>query len=536
MTTLRQAWARLVSFFRKDALDRELDEELVAHIDLATADNIRRGMSAPDARRIALARLGGIEPSKQLHRESRGLESLDGLVQDVRYAARSLRRSPGFTLTAVLTLAIGIGVNTAVFTVMNAVLFKGFPLVRDNDRVLYITTNRSAVYYPDFADWRALAKSFEGMALVRGVFKTLNGEGDVPETYFATEATADIFKVLGVKPILGRDFTPSDAQPGAAPVVMLRYDLWERRFGKDPAIIGRAVRLSGVPTTVIGVMPPGFSFPENQNLWTPLVPTPAALRRDTFYARYTFGRMADGVTRSGGPTHVLHAVLQRRRGHHADIGVSTANVLTTSLYIPHDRYPSGEAQISFYQRLETRVEALPGVESVAIGSVAPTEYAGAPRPYELSGVPPIDERRRPTVPNLVVSPDYFRTLGAAVLSGRGFNDFDRASSVPVAIVNEQFARRNWPGEDPLGKRLRLFEGEARGAWRTVVGVVSDIVQNDPTRQEFGPLVYVPYDQRPAEYVRVCANSRCARKPCHRVEARGQRDRFRSARSCSHASG
>src|SRR5262249_13982253 len=151
-----------------------------------------------------------------------------------------------------------------------------------NDRILYITTNRDAVSYPDFEDWRTQAESFEGMALVRGVFKTFSGDAGAQETYFATEVTANAFRLLGVTPFLGRDFTASDQQPGAEPVVILRNDLWQSRFGQNPAIVGQKVRLNGVPTTVIGVMAKGFSFPENQSLWTPLVPTPAALKRENF--------------------------------------------------------------------------------------------------------------------------------------------------------------------------------------------------------------------------------------------------------------
>src|SRR5262249_41172198 len=153
-------------FVREKEAEQEFDEELATHIELATEDHIRRGISKAEALRLALIQLGGIEPVKELHRESRGLPWLDSILQDIRYALRALRRSPGFTLTAIATLAIGIGINATVFTVTNAVLFKGFPLVGRNDRMAYISDGGCCVSYPDFEDYRAQAKSFEGMAIV----------------------------------------------------------------------------------------------------------------------------------------------------------------------------------------------------------------------------------------------------------------------------------------------------------------------------------------------------------------------------------
>ena len=181
--------------------------------------------------------------------------------------------------------------------------------------------------------------------------------------------------------------------------------------------------------------------------------------------------------------------------HTAEIGVHTADILGGSLALPTEKYPRAEDKVSFYDRLITRLQALPGVESVAMADTLPT-WGSAKFSYELEGEPPAEDGRRPKLSALKISPAYFRMLGAPVVSGREFNDADVASGVPVAIVNQLFASRFWPGEDPVGKRLRLFDENTPEPWLTVVGVASNIIQNDQTRQRFDPMVYLPYRQKP----------------------------------------
>jgi predicted permease len=179
----------------------------------------------------------------------------------------------------------------------------------------------------------------------------------------------------------------------------------------------------------------------------------------------------------------------------ADIGIDASSVLSMSLNLPESRYPTAKSAILFFDNLKGRLEAMPGVGSVAIADAFPTagsRHVG----YEIDVTPAVDEKMRPTGSTVTVGSRYYEVLGATVLFGRDFNELDGASSVPVVIVNERFARQFWPGEDPLGKRVRLFD-EKLPTWRTVVGVVSNIVQNDLNRQEFAPLVYVPYRQRPS---------------------------------------
>ncbi|HTR39699.1 MAG TPA: ABC transporter permease [Bryobacteraceae bacterium] len=638
---------------------------------------------------------------------------------DVRFGFRTLAKNPGFTTMAVAMLALGIGINAAVFTVTNATLFKGFPLVASNNRILYITTGiNCCVSYPDFKDWRSQATSFDDMAIVHGVQKAYRDNAGFPETSYTTEVSANTFQLAGVKPILGRDFLPSDETPGAPQVAILRYGFWERRYGKDPGVIGRKVQINGTPATLIGVMPQGFSFPQNEDMWVPLVPIGDVLKRDNRDTWFVFGHLKDGVTRHSATAemetigsrlagaypatnqgrnllphvydfddffigskatliyeamwgavgfvlliacanlanlllaraigrsrelsirvalgsgrwriirqllvesvilsalggvfgwciarlcvhtyglfahgaglsdaiggtwfdNVLDYTMDSRvtiylaaislgtgllfglvpalrlskldvnsalkdggrgatggeRGRHlsgllvtaevalavvllsgaglmihsflniysAEPGFHAEKVLTGLLALPKDRYPDAASQVSFFDRLSVRIAAIPGIESTAMSEDIPT-WGSRHQPYELAGAPPADPQTRPTVSDLVVSPSYFHVLGASLLSGRDFNDRDTASGPRVAIVNQRLASTFWPAQNPVGQRLRLFDKTTPGPWLTVVGVSSNIVQNDATRQNFDAIVYLPYRQRPGRAMWVLART------------------------------
>ncbi len=308
---------RIRSLFQRKKSEQDLQDELQFHIDQQTQRHIARGLSPEQAQRTARREMYGVEAVKDACRDARGIQWIDDAIGDMRYAARTLRRSPGFAAVAILTLALGIGVNATVFTVTNAVLFKGFPSVVSNDRILYIdgrkTERGCCLSEPDFEDWQAQARSFEGMAIANGVTLTL-ADKNLAEVLFAAQVSANAFKVIGQRPIIGRDFAASDEAPGAAPVAILSYDLWERRYGKDPAIIGHTIRMGGfvagsatstnapynlAPTTIIGVMARGFSFPFTETLWIPLVRTPRLEQRDARGLWFAFGRLVDGVTVDG---------------------------------------------------------------------------------------------------------------------------------------------------------------------------------------------------------------------------------------------
>jgi len=221
-----------------------------------------------------------------------------GIARDIHFAVRTLRRSPAFTLTAVLMLALGIGVNAMVFTVTSAVLFNGFPLVKDNDRIVYVTTGVGCcVSYPDFLDWRVQATSFTGMEMVHGLDRAVRDENDFLQRRTVTEVTAGTFRLAGQEPILGRDFQPSDEAPGAAPVAILRYEFWERQYGKRADVIGRTIRIDNIATTIVGVMPRGFAFPQNEVMWIPMAPMAASMDRgDRNTGWFAYGRLVDGAS------------------------------------------------------------------------------------------------------------------------------------------------------------------------------------------------------------------------------------------------
>ena len=635
------------------------------------------------------------------------------LFEDVRFGARVLIKNPGFAVVAVIALALGIGVNATVFTITNAVLFKGQPFDR-NDRIVYMgsrnanrNNQQAGVSYPDFRDWRAAAKSFSGLAGIQVARLNIADADNPPEQFIGPRVTANLFQVIGQKPILGRDFTAEDERVGADPVALLGYGLWERRYGKNPSIVGKTIRVNEVATTVIGIMPRGFNFPGDAELWVTLTPTPAVEKREA-RGMIIAGRMRDDATiqsvrsemstitrnleaaypntnqgitadittfndRFVGPdirtlflammgavgfvlliacANVANMLLARaagrsreisirvalgagrwriirqlliesvilsgigglfawgiavwgarafdkavipfgkpqwidfsmdyrvfiylvaisifagvlfglapalrlsrldvnsvikdggrgattgRRGkylsavlvvvemalavillagaglfirsfmniYRASLGVNTSNVMTFRLNLPDAKYKETDEKIAFHDRLKARLESVPGVDSVGIGTTMPT--GGSMNfPYELEGAPRQEAKKRDTLQAVVVTPDFFKVWQVPVLQGRMIAETDNASSQPVAVVNQFFANRFWPGQDPLGKRLRIFNGNDPEPWLMVVGVIPNIVQDDVTLNKPDPVIYLPFRQKPMAGVAVMARTR-----------------------------
>jgi predicted permease len=278
----RRQMAKIGAMFRRRKLADEIDEEVRFHLAMEEQENRERCMAPDEAHYAALRRFGNVTQSQETSREMWGWRWLETVLQDLRYGLRQLRRNPGFTAVAVITLGLGIGANTAIFSVVDAVLLR--PLHFPNpDRLVSVTstiqraTRIGNASYPDFLDWRARNHAFDGMAAYRQDNFTLTG-GDMPLHIRALIASADLFKVLQIKPALGRTFLSGEDTPGAlggTNPVIISYGLWERRFNSDRHVLGQVINLNDKQYTVVGVMPAGFQFPiqsQPVGLWTTMAP------------------------------------------------------------------------------------------------------------------------------------------------------------------------------------------------------------------------------------------------------------------------
>src|SRR5580704_16740361 len=269
MSRLRRMCARLWAFVRRRPVDAELDAELAAHLEMAIEDNMAHGLPAAEARRLALVSLGGVEQARYRHREARGLMNIDILMQDLKYTVRTLWRDASFTVVAVLILALAIGANIAVFSVVNTLLLRPLPF-QSAQQLVWIAPPPTkcglscATYSTDaYDEFRTYSRSYQD---VTGYF-AFSGPGNLdlnlggaPIPATSIDVVANFFQVLGVQPAMGRLFRPEDANNGAAPVIVLSDAWWHRQFNADPNIVGKAFDMNGHQTTVIGVLPPTFDF------------------------------------------------------------------------------------------------------------------------------------------------------------------------------------------------------------------------------------------------------------------------------------
>jgi predicted permease len=304
---LRVALSRLRGLFRRAADDRELDDELAAHLAMREADLIRRGLAPDRARREALVELGGLAQLREAHRELRGPAHLDAYARDVRYAFRMLRRNSSLTIFAVLIVGLGVGGTTTVFSIVNALWLRPLPF-EDPGRLAWIANGDSenlsdqTVQVANLLDFRAQSQAFSAVA----AFSPFYGVGDIrftdrhdPERLTGIPVTEGFFELLGLQPHLGRFFVAEECLWNAPKAVLLSHAFWRRRFAADPAVVGRAITLDGTPTTVVGVLPASFDFSTvftpgiRADVFLPYPTTPETNRQGNTLA--AIGRLKPGV-------------------------------------------------------------------------------------------------------------------------------------------------------------------------------------------------------------------------------------------------
>jgi putative ABC transport system permease protein len=329
-----RAWtARVSGLFGRDRREQELREEIDSHLHLHIEDNVRAGLLPVEARRQALLRLGGVERLKEEYRDRRSVPLLQHLALDVRFALRVLWKTPTFTAVAVLTLGFGIGANTAVFSVVNAVLLRPLPFPQSGRLVLIWATNtrngdqHDVASYPDFEEWKASSGSFEGMAAFTSRGVTLAGLDEavmVP----ALQTTPGFFETLGVLPTLGRTFQESDVMSGEPRVAILSDTLWRHQFGARADVVGQLIRANEEVHTIVGVMPAGFRFApgEPEQIYTALAPDP---NRNHGFLR-VIGRLRPGVSRASAQSEmeaVARRIAQDFPKSNASVGVNVMPLL-----------------------------------------------------------------------------------------------------------------------------------------------------------------------------------------------------------------
>ena len=684
-------WNRLGNLLRREDLGRELDEELQFHIDSRIRDNLDSGMTAEAARRDARRRFGNWTLAKERTHEMNIVVTIQTVGQDLRHALRSLRKSPGFTALAVLAMALGIGANTAVFTVVNGVLLRPLPFVQP-ERLFLISYNPGNGFSgpgmddQHFLEFQRRTHTFERVTTFDEDHVTLTGIGDAVRLQTAL-VTSTFFAVLRVNPAMGRTFTSQEEQPGSVGVAVLSEKLWHSRFAADPNILGKAITVDGVKRSVIGVMPSGFAFPDDAQLWLPLAIEPGP---QNAYFRTVFGRLqpsasrqqaqaelatlapqlvsSPGYRKNGMTTEILplqdllvgqirksllifmgavafvlliacanvanlllmkgslrrqemavhtalgaprsrllrqlltestmlslggalagllvailgvrallalapagtiprvaeirldgrvigfalglgavtgilfgllpavqatgrelrtflgqagRSVTGRSEGLRSllvvseialtlvlltgaglllksflrmravDPGFRAENVLTMTVDLPESLYKTTASIQAFHARTLEKLSNLPGVLAAGAVNWLPLGDALIMGNFQLDGGR--DAPRGMFVDKPAVSPEYFRLMGIALRSGRGFTGQDNATAPGVAIVSQSVARTLWPGGDAIGQRISVENNPRPEDWLTIIGVVDDVRQRSLTEKAH-PAIYRPYAQ------------------------------------------
>ena len=301
MKQLRAWWQRMRGLARDSSREQEMTDEIESHIRMQAEENERAGMSPVEARRAAIHKLGGLEPTRQAYRERDTLPLIENLLQDLRFALRQLAKNPGFAMTAILMLTLGIAASAALFAFVDAALLRPLPYQEPNRlaavyeaAALFPHSNLS---YPDYVDWKRMNKSFQSLEAWRSngeLLRTASGAEPVQ----TARVTDGFFRTLGVSPVLGRDFYQGEDLPSGPRTAILSYATWQHRFAGRRDVIGQAVSLSGVPYTIVGVLPHEFSFAPRglAEFWTPMHAEGGCDLRRSCHGLYGVARLKDGVT------------------------------------------------------------------------------------------------------------------------------------------------------------------------------------------------------------------------------------------------
>jgi predicted permease len=692
--------ARLAKLQLSPVREAEIVEELSQHLEEEYERAVRSGSSEDEAHQRVLEQIAA---SDLLNRELKHVErrvsqepvapgaqlktNLFGdLTQDICYALRVLAKNPAFTFIAVFALALGIGANSAIFSVVDTVLLRPLPF-KHPEQLVMVWENAAHMGFPrntpspaNYLDWQKQTQSFTGMAAMAERSFNLTGVGE-PERLEGRRVSSNLFELLGVPALLGRTFVPDDDRPGTH-VVLLSYSLWQRRFGFDPAVIGRALTINGESYTVVGVMPQLMQLPgyENVNdqLWVPIAFPPeeaaqrgnhfleviarrrpgvtlkqaqaemetisarlaqqypdyntrigavvvplqeqvvgdikpallillgavgfvlliacanvanlllarAAVRQKEIAVRLALGASQSRLIRQfltesillamfgaglglllaffglralrtfipasisqvetinidarvliftvlvavvtgiafglapaihgshlnlndtlkeGGRDSVGGSKGNRARGllviaevavsfvllvgagllinsffhlRNLDPGFRADHLLTMKVDLSEVKYPDRERRAAFFDEVMRRVRELPGVRSAAVAGNLPLTYNGDSMTISVEGVPDPPTDQRPDVIFRAIGPGYFNTMGIPIVRGQDFTDQDKPDAKDVVVISEKTAQQFWPGQDPIGKRLKPGSSTSKSEWREVIGIVKDVRQND----------------------------------------------------------
>lgn len=556
MTALRVLVSRLLAAVTKAKGDARLNEEIETHLDLLAEDYVRRGLARDEARAAARREFGGVEQVKEVHRDQRGLPMLDALAQDLRYAVRTLRRDPGFATVAILSLGLGIGATTAIFSVFNAVMLRPLPVPEPQQLVILQPRHqgqRWILFNPIFEELRRQQQTLSGMFAVNDEqYLKVTFDGDVASTYVrGSFVSGSYFSVLGVSPARGRLLTEADdellgASGEAGCSAVVGYSFWTRRFQADPSVLGRTLRARETDCTIVGVAPASFESHQPgyaPDVWLPLRPLTdrklLASRGMAFFSG-VMGRLRPGATLQQAQAE-LTALYQRIPQGEPPHGTRAANPADLSIALIPSAQGLDGLRRRFSEPLGIILAVVGVVLLIAALNVATLLLArGAARLPELAtraalgagrgAVYGTVEQRLGALPGVraasvswlglfggsdlwlvlvdadhpeqrsegrvdYVSARYFDAVGMQILRGRGFDDRDREGSERVAVVNETLARERFRG-DALGRRLALdYTGEQRRPFR-IVGVVRDAKYNDLREDRVRPMMWMPLAQAP----------------------------------------